>query len=55
MEPVKVIELKKSIFEANDRDADNLRAELKSRGVYLLNLMFAPGSASLCEPTTVVP
>lgn len=39
-----MIELKKSIFEANDRDADNLRAELKSRGVYLLNLMSAPGT-----------
>lgn len=44
MEEVKVIELKKSIFDANDRDADNLRSELKSRGVFLLNLMSAPGS-----------
>lgn len=51
MEPVKVIELKKSIFEANDRDADNLRSELKSRGVYLLNLMSAPGSG---KTTTLI-
>ena len=51
MEPVKIIELKKSIFEANDRDADNLRTELKSRGVYLLNLMSAPGSG---KTTTLI-
>lgn len=51
MENVKVIELKKSIFEANDRDADNLRSELKSRGVYLLNLMSAPGSG---KTTTLI-
>ena len=41
---VKVIEIKKSIFEDNNRDADNLRAELKSKGVFLLNLMSSPGS-----------
>lgn len=51
MDTVKVIELKKSIFEANDRDADNLRSELKSRGVYLLNLMSAPGSG---KTTTLI-
>lgn len=51
MDTVKVIELKKSIFEANDRDADNLRTELKSRGVYLLNLMSAPGSG---KTTTLI-
>lgn len=51
MENVKVIELKKSIFEANDHDADNLRSELKSRGVYLLNLMSAPGSG---KTTTLI-
>ena len=41
---VKVIEIKKSIFEDNNRDADNLRAELKSKEVLLLNLMSSPGS-----------
>ena len=50
-EEVKVIELKKSIFEANDRDADNLRSELKSQGVFLLNLMSAPGSG---KTTTLI-
>lgn len=51
MEEVKVIELKKSIFEENDREADALRGELKSRGVYLLNLMSAPGSG---KTTTLI-
>lgn len=51
MEEVKVIEIKKSIFEDNDRDADNLRADLKKRGVYLLNLMSAPGSG---KTTTLI-
>ena len=51
MDEVKVIEIKKSIFENNNRDADLLRAELKSRGVYLLNLMSAPGSG---KTTTLI-
>ncbi len=51
MEEVKVIELKKSIFEANDREADALRSELKSRGIFLLNLMSAPGSG---KTTTLI-
>ena len=51
MDEVKVIELKKSVFEANDRDADALRCELKQRGVYLLNLMSAPGSG---KTTTLI-
>lgn len=41
---VKVIEIKKSIFADNNADADNLRKELKDKGVFLLNLMSSPGS-----------
>ncbi len=44
MDPVKVIEIKKSVFEDNDRDADRLRAELKEKKLFLLNLMSSPGS-----------
>ena len=40
MDEVKVIEIKKSIFDDNDRDADALRSELKKRGVFLLNPVF---------------
>ena len=51
MDSVRVIEIKKSVFEDNDRDADRLRCELKQRGVYLLNLMSAPGSG---KTTTLI-
>lgn len=51
MDEVRVIEIKKSIFEDNDRDADNLRADLKKEGVFLLNLMSSPGSG---KTTTLI-
>jgi len=51
MDEVKVIELKRSVFETNDREADELRSELKKRGIYLLNLMSAPGSG---KTTTLI-
>ena len=51
MDPVKVIEIKKSVFEDNDADAGRLRKELKEKGVYLLNLMSSPGSG---KTTTLI-
>ena len=44
MKDFKVIEVKRSIFEDNNADADRLRAELKSEGTFLLNLMSSPGA-----------
>ncbi len=44
MSEFKVLEIKKSVFEDNDRQADLLRDELKKNGVFLLNLMSSPGS-----------
>ena len=44
MTNVRVIEIKKSVFENNDREADRLRAELKAEKTFLLNLMSSPGS-----------
>jgi len=41
---MKVIELNKSVTESNDRDAENLRAELKAKKIFLFNLMSSPGS-----------
>ena len=51
MDEVKVIEIKKSIFADNEKDADALRKELKTKGVYLLNLMSSPGSG---KTTTLI-
>lgn len=48
---VKVIEIKKSVFEENGREADELRLELKEKGVFLLNLMSSPGSG---KTTTLI-
>lgn len=48
---VKVIEIKKSVFEDNNKDADMLRQELKVKGVFLLNLMSSPGSG---KTTTLI-
>ena len=44
MDSVKILEIKHSVFENNDHQADLLRADLKKRGVFLLNLMASPGS-----------
>ncbi len=51
MDPVRIIEIKKSVFADNNADADALRQELKARGVYLLNLMSSPGSG---KTTTLI-
>ena len=51
MDEVRVIEIKKSIFEDNDKDANRLREELKTKGVFLLNLMSSPGSG---KTTTLI-
>lgn len=44
MEDYRVIEIKKSVFENNGREADLLRAILKADKTFLLNLMSSPGS-----------
>ena len=44
MTDFRVIEVKRSIFEDNDADADKLREELREQRTYLLNLMSSPGA-----------
>lgn len=51
MDKVRVIEIKKSVFAENEKDADELRKDLKDRGVFLLNLMSSPGSG---KTTTLI-
>ena len=43
-DPVKIIELKESILEDNNKDAQDLRDQLKAQKTCLLNLMSGPGS-----------
>ena len=51
MDTFKVLEIKQSVFEDNDRQADLLRKELKKDKTFLLNLMSSPGSG---KTTTLV-
>ena len=44
MSEFKVIEVKQSVMENNDRRAEELRKELKADKTFLLNLMSSPGS-----------
>lgn len=53
MQDFKVIELKRSIFEDNDKDADLLREELKRSKTFLLNLMSSPGSGKTTTLTAI--
>jgi len=43
-EQFKIIELKESVFEDNNRVADKLRERLKTEKTFLLNLMASPGA-----------
>ena len=44
MDKFRVLEIKKSIFEDNDHEADLLREDLRKEKTFLLNLMSSPGS-----------
>ena len=44
MEGYRILEIKQSVFENNDREADRLREDLKKDRTFLLNLMSSPGS-----------
>ncbi|WP_457944731.1 hydrogenase nickel incorporation protein HypB [Caproiciproducens sp. LBM24188] len=44
MNGFKVLQVRQSVFADNDRRAEQLRQELKTQGVFLLNLMSSPGA-----------
>lgn len=44
MDEVRILEIKQSVFQNNDEQADKLRRELKEKGIFLLNLMASPGA-----------
>lgn len=54
MKNYRVIEIKQSIFEDNDKDADRLRAELREENTYLINLMSSPGSGKTTTLTKTI-
>ena len=44
MDKVRVFEIKKSVYENNDLEAEKLRGRLKKEKTCLMNLMSSPGS-----------
>lgn len=54
MEPYKVLEVKQSVFDSNDKEANELRAKLKGEGIFLLNLMSSPGSGKTTTLTRTI-
>ncbi|MBQ7937355.1 MAG: hydrogenase nickel incorporation protein HypB [Oscillospiraceae bacterium] len=44
MEEIRIIEVKQSVFEDNNKDANELREKLKAEKTCLINLMSSPGS-----------
>lgn len=54
METVKVLQIKQSVFANNDAQANQLRRELKEKGLFLLNLMSSPGSGKTTTLTRII-
>ena len=54
LEQVRILEVKQSVFANNDAQADQLRSELKEKGIYLLNLMSSPGSGKTTTLTRLI-
>lgn len=52
---MKTVDLKESILENNDADAENLRKELLGKEICLLNLMSAPGSGKTSTLMALAP
>ncbi|GAA0122860.1 MAG: hydrogenase nickel incorporation protein HypB [Clostridium argentinense] len=54
MDKFRVLEIKQSVFEDNDKQAKLLREELKKEGTFLLNLMSSPGSGKTSTLTRTI-
>lgn len=54
MSEFKVIEIQKSVYENNDREAQKLRDELKGKKTFLLNLMSSPGAGKTTTLKSVI-
>ena len=54
METVKILQIKQSVFANNDAQANQLRRELKEKGIFLLNLMSSPGSGKTTTLTRLI-
>lgn len=55
MDKYRVIEVKQSVFEDNNKDAQLLRGSLRDKGVFLINLMSSPGAGKTTTLTKLIP
>lgn len=51
---MKVISVKENIFSNNDKIADELRASLKGKGTFMMNVMSSPGSGKTTLLTRLI-
>ncbi len=51
---MKVISVKENIFSNNDKIADELRASLKEKGTFMMNVMSSPGSGKTTLLTRLI-
>ncbi|MBR3243387.1 MAG: hydrogenase nickel incorporation protein HypB [Parasporobacterium sp.] len=54
MNELKIIDVKESIFDANNKEADELRAELREKKIFMINLMSSPGAGKTTLLTAVI-
>lgn len=54
MKNFRILEIKKSVFEDNNKEADIIREELKKEKTFLLNLMSSPGSGKTTTLTRTI-
>lgn len=54
MSEFKVIEIQKSVYENNDREAQKFRDELKEKKTFLLNLMSSPGAGKTTTLKSII-
>ncbi|MEG0962269.1 MAG: hydrogenase nickel incorporation protein HypB [Lachnospiraceae bacterium] len=54
MSKFKILEIKQSVFADNDKQAEELRNELKQEKTFLLNLMSSPGSGKTTTLTRTI-
>ena len=54
MSPVKIIDVKQTILDENNRIADQTRGDLKKKKLFLLNLMSSPGAGKTRIVTSTI-
>ncbi len=51
---VRVIEVKESVFAANDAAAEDIRAEMTAQGTFFVNVMSGPGSGKTTTMSAII-